>query len=166
MLVLETDHPECKVFTVRLWGPEVSEPEVPFIKNWREIFVNRMNVNLGSIPAGGSVEIDVPVARPKQASPCTLSFFEDRVDATSPEGLTVELIKAEPVDGKPTDETYRIKVTNTSATKRAVCVPLYFSTTNPDPAAIANPNGGKVRSPGEFLARCWLGGVLEGPGAS
>ena len=166
MLVLETDHPDCEVFTVRLWGEKVSEPEVAFIKNWREIFVNRMNVNLGAIPAGGSAEFDVPVARPKHDSPCTISFFEDRVDTTSPEGLKMELIEAKPVDGKTTDETYRIRVFNSSAQKRTFCVPVYFSTLNTDPASVANPNGGKVRAPGEFLARCWIGGILEGPAGS
>jgi len=163
MLVVETDHPGCEVFTVRLYGGEISAPEMPFIKNWKQVFCNRVPVNLGTIPSGGSVDVEVPMTRAKHDCDWGISFQEDRIETTHPDGLRVELVDVKPIDGKPSDELCIVRVFNTSEVKKTVCVPLYFSTKNDDPEALKNEVGGAVRTPGEFLARCWLGGVLQGP---
>jgi hypothetical protein len=146
MMVLETDHPECEVLTVRMGGALVSNVEFPFIKNWPIIFVNRTNVNLGAVPPGGSVEIDVPVTRPDRSKPCEISFAEDTIVDTLDGQITAEVVRIQPVDGRPDDELYFVRITNISEKPQIVCAPLFFRTTTDE---------------GVKQARCWIGGVLR-----
>lgn len=162
MLVIETDHPECEVLTVRFKGAIISQAEVPYIKNWPFIFVNRTNVNLGLIPAGGSVEFDVPVTRPDRTDRCEISFSPDEIVDTFDDAIRAEVIDVKPVDGRPDDEQYYIRVTNHSKTPKTICTPLYFSTKVIDPESISDLKGGAERPSGERLSRCWIGGVVRG----
>ncbi len=146
MLVLETDHPECEVFTVRFWGQLVSGPEVEFIKNWKYIFSNRTNVNFGAVPPGGSTEIEIPISRTDHSVPCEITFDRTKVEHTLPEGLRAEVIAVNEVDGRPQDEMYVIRLTNTAPTKTTICAPLYFRTGSEE---------------GDKLTRSWIGGVLH-----
>ena len=167
MMVIETDHPECEVLTVRFKGAIISQAEVPYIKNWPFIFVNRTNVNLGLIPPGGTVDFDVPVTRPDRTNRCEMSFSPSELTDTFDDAIRAEIVDVKPVDGRPDDEQYYIRVTNISKEPKTVCTPLYFSTKVIDPESISDIKGGAVRPDnGYHLSRCWIGGVVRGSEAS
>lgn len=152
MLVIETDHPDCQVMNVRLKGAVVSQSDIPYIKNWPWIFAaNRTNVNFGAIPAGGSVVVDIPITRDPEKSvtsePCAVSFSDKEVTDTLGEAIKVEVVEIQPVDGRPNDELYFVKITNIAQQPQMVCHPIYFRT--------------NTHADGEKWSRCWLGGVLR-----
>lgn len=152
MLIVETDHPGARMIDIKLTGQSISGRELQWIKLWKEIFVNRTNVNLGVIPKGQYVDFETSVMRPDHSQPCTVSFqsrmFEVATTPLEPQPgeLTAEVVKIEPIDGRADEEMYTVRVTNHSDENKLVHMPLYFHS-------------------GEVESRTWIGArLIPSPG--
>ena len=133
MLLVETDHPGARMLDLKISGTVSSQRELQWLKLWDTIFVNRNNVNLGVIPKGAYADFETSVMRPDHSTPCEVSFasrmFSNVANfpsAAGPGELTAEVIKIEPVDGRPSEETYTVRITNLSDDNKVIQQPVYF----------------------------------------
>lgn len=135
MLLVETDHPGAELLDLKISGTVNSQRELEWIKLWKDIFVNRNNVNLGVIPKGGYADFETSIMRPVEthSTACEVSFASRMFTGLPPipsaakdGALTAEVIKIEPVDGRPTEEMYTVRVTNHSDENTVIQQPLYF----------------------------------------
>lgn len=136
MLLVETNHPGARMLDVKLVGQPVSGRELQWIKLWKQIFVNRSNVNLGVIPKGQSADFETSVMRPDHSTHCTVSFESTMFNvpttplAAKPGDLSAEVVKVAPIDGRPEEEMYTVRVTNHSDENKVIQMPLYFRSGN------------------------------------
>ncbi len=149
MLLFLTDHPETKVLDVRSWGGGVSRPELKYIRNHSRIFCNRNLANVGFLEKGESAEFGVAITRPESehGANCVISCPDDRV--------RVEVVGVEPVDGRPRNELYTVRLTLTEDVDdiEMFLAPLYFQCGNhPD-----DP---------QYTSRMWLGGYFSPAGVT
>ncbi len=133
MLLVETDHPGARMLDLKLSGTASSKRELEWLKLWKDIFVNRNNVNLGVIPKGSYADFETSIMRPDRTGPCEVSLESRMFDDLTPipsaarDGeLSVEIINVEPIDGRPNDEMYTVRVTNHSDENKVIQQPVYF----------------------------------------
>jgi len=142
MMLIETDREDLPVLDLRLWGREISKQEMPYIKNWASIFCNRNMANLGRLAKGESNEFGAAITRPEasHAERCRVFCPDPRV--------RVDVVGVEPVDGRPKDEQYTVRVTNVSDEEGMFLAPLIFE-------CGTNPNNA------DFQTRMWIGGYFR-----
>ncbi|MBL0926766.1 MAG: DUF1573 domain-containing protein [Phycisphaerales bacterium] len=132
VLLIETDHPAAPVVDVNIYDSEVSNRELPFVRNWREVGVDRQHASVGVIAAGGSAEFDQVVIRPDASKPLDLL-----VDS---EDIRAEIVSRTPTE--PGRERVIVKVTNLATSEKPLLASLRFRSNGLD-------------------ARMWAVGVLR-----
>lgn len=143
MMLVRTDHPDAAVLDVRFGGSVAATPEQEYIMRWRDILVQRRNVNLGVLEPGEPATFQTVVTRPAEV------HHEPATASIEGEDLEVRVTSVEPVDGRDNDETYTVEVTYTGERSGAlVLAPIYFET--------LTTSGERTRS------RLWAGGYTAG----
>lgn len=133
VLVVETDHPGARFMSYKLSGAVLSRREIQWIKLWNQIFVDRPNIPLGVIPRGGYADFETSLMRPDHSKSAEVSFksimFPDTpvaANAAKEGELKLEIIDRKPVDGRPKEEMYTVRVHNNSTENKIITMPLYF----------------------------------------